>query len=159
MHIILFKSPNSDSADISINLLDTHPPLKLFLEKLANRKFVSGKFVGQIAIRAVFMMLSCYCIGRSMQSKYMKKTYDNALATVRDRIGDDPIYLETDETCDASDRHIGNVYAGSAQNPEIGPYLIHTNVMPSADGDSTIALLNDAMAKLYPESIKVFRPR
>lgn len=111
------------------------PAFRAFLEKYCNRHIPSES---------------------TLRKNYLQNCYQAHLDRIREKIGNNNIYFEVDETTDACGRYVANMLVGilsESEPPE--SYLINIAALEKTNHSTVARFINDSLTLLYaPNPVK-----
>ena len=117
------------ACNIPIHKLE-HPKLREFLEENIGLKMPSSSTVRQ---------------------KYVPKSFENAMDSIKKDLEGKNIWLSIDETTDKVGRKVANVIVGELSSEKYcKPYLVKVDFLESADSAAIARLANDTLKELWP---------
>lgn len=85
----------------------------------------------------------------SLKNRYLPQTYNKSINEVRKKLGNDHLWVSSDETTDTSKRSIAIFVVGSLDNENNGPYELHFDVLPSTNSEGIQKFFRDSLALLF----------
>lgn len=89
-----------------------------------------------------------------LRKSCVDSVYTETLTAIREQIGENPIYVVTDETTDLCGRAVCNVLLGPLLTSEfVPPFLIHVAFLEETNHSTIAAAINDALRTLWPNDM------
>lgn len=155
LHISRSNSGASSSSKLITTAFKSNDGQHAFEENLTNA-FISADIpLYKLRNETLRKFLQSYIPSYNLPSettarRHVESLHNSTLERIRIEVGEQPIYVVVDESCDYLNRSVCNVIVGILSNTSTTKtYLIHCAVLPSTNHSTIAKAVNDALLLLW----------
>lgn len=87
----------------------------------------------------------------SLRKTFMPRTYQGVVASIKEDLSGQPIFVSADETTDAAGRYVANIIIGKLSDPYEAPVLAQSLFLDKTNGDTITRAVDDTIRKFWNE--------
>ncbi|KAF0751987.1 DUF4371 domain-containing protein [Aphis craccivora] len=88
-----------------------------------------------------------------LRKHYIQLIYNETLVSIRNSIGDGPIWVSIDETIDVDSRFIANIIIGKLDDNKSKPFLLNCEKLDKCNHQTIAQFFNNSMNILWPDVV------